>query len=413
MAEFSNTFAINGVIDTSRDVLSNLQALASAAGAWVTYDITQGKWAFVINRAGTSIKSFTDSNIVGSINISGTGITELYNSVEIEFPHRDLKDRKDYITFDIDSSDRFPNEPDNKLNIGQELVNNPVQAQLLASRELKQSRVDKVIEFRTDYSAMGLRAGDLIDVTNTMYGFTNKLFRIITINESDDDDGQLVLSITALEYDADVYDTTGLIYSEKTIDNGIISKDTNTAVKAKDGESAGFDLTKALLGAGGAGLLLSLLNSMTRTSGDSAFGLAPTAFSFKTSFISATVTTGAEVYISTGYSSTIPITGYYRIKYNINWGGGASGSTGPNGTQKNSAIAWSRNGVFFDPTNNAEAANSSTGDNNVQIFEDHIIEAAPIYFQQGDTVQFYFAYATTWPTAQFLINGELQLVQRA
>ena len=96
-----DVFAINGLIDTNQSALKNIQALASAAGTWVTYDVNAGLWSMIINRAGTSIKSFNDDNIIGSITMGSTGITELYNSVEIEFPHKDLTDQKDYIKFSI------------------------------------------------------------------------------------------------------------------------------------------------------------------------------------------------------------------------------------------------------------------------------------------------------------------------
>jgi hypothetical protein len=234
MPTYSNVFAVNGLIDTNNTIVQNLQELCAASGCWLSYDISQGKWAVAINSAGSSVASFNDTNIIGGINISSTGLTELYNSVEIEFSHKDIKDQKDYVIYSIADEDRYPNEQDNILEIQTDLVNNPVQAQLLAARQLKQSRVDKVIEFRTDFSKLGLKAGDLIDVTNTPYGFTSKVFRIVSIQEDDADDGVLSLSIQALEYDADVYDTTGLIYNERKIDNGIITQQNNTAITASN-----------------------------------------------------------------------------------------------------------------------------------------------------------------------------------
>ena len=174
----SGLYNINGVISTDKSVLQNLNALCTSAGSWMTYDISDGKWSVVINRAGSSAASFTDSNIIGGINVSSTGINDLYNSATIEFPHKDLRDQTDYIDFDIPTVDRFPNELDNRLSLRIDLLNDPIQAAYIASAELKQSRVDKIIEFRTDFSKLGLKAGDLIDVTNTVYGYTNKMFRI-------------------------------------------------------------------------------------------------------------------------------------------------------------------------------------------------------------------------------------------
>ena len=213
-------YRINGLLATEKDVMSNMEQLCNAAGCWLTYDIHDGKWSFVINKTATTSKTFNDSNIIGSITISGTGLNDLYNKVKVEFPHRDLRDQTDFIEIEIPAEDRNSNEPDNTLNIKYDIINDPVQAELLGFIELKQSRVDKVIRFKTDFSSIGLKAGDLIDVTNSIYGFTNKLFRVVTIGEADGDDGSIVLDITALEYDSSVYDENLTSYT-RTDANGI------------------------------------------------------------------------------------------------------------------------------------------------------------------------------------------------
>lgn len=257
MPSLINAFRINGLIDTKSDVLSNINKIADAAAVWVTFDVNTGKWALIFNDVDTSILSFNDSNIIGSINISGTGLTEAYNKVSVEFPHKDLRDQTDYIDLSIPVGDRFNNEIDNTLNIKLDLVNDPVQAQYIAGIELKQSRLDRVIEFRTDYSGLGVKAGDLIDVTNSQYDFTNKVFRVTKTEEVDTDDGTIELSITALEYSADVYNTSGLIYEERTRVSGIDAKITNTATQQKDDQSTGETLLRLL----GLNLLTGLFNS--------------------------------------------------------------------------------------------------------------------------------------------------------
>jgi len=393
-------FTINGVIDTGQSILSNLELLASAAGSWLTYDVTIGKWAFVINSTGSSIKSFSDSNIIGAINVSSTGITELYNSVEIDFPHRDLKDARDYITFVIDSNELYPNEPDNRLKISFDIVNNPVQAQLLASRELKQSRVDKVIEFRTDYTSIGLKAGDLIDITSTMYGFTSKVFRIISIQEVDEEDGTLSLSIRALEYDSNVYDTTGLTYSARTIDNGIITKDANTATKRSDNEAVGFDLSNALLGLGGVALLNALLKGFA--SGDRNLGqpgLTPLIFTADVPTIEITTTSSlasiVEAIYNTGYTVNAPYSGYYKVDYLVNWGGVGGNPPPIIGCLKNSRISIFINGI--EQATDPNRGTASTGDAWSPLFEDQSLSAF-VYANQNDIIEFKIGLSTNWPT---------------
>ena len=214
-------YRINGVISTDKTVMQNMETLASAAGSWMSYDPNTGKWSVIINKSETSIFSFDDSNITGSITVNGTGLTDLYNSVRVEFPHIDLNDQLDYVSVTVPDIDRNANEPNNELQIQYDIINDPVHAEMLGFIELKQSRVDKVIRFTTDFSAMGLKAGDVIDITNTIYGFTNKLFRIVDITETDNDDGNILLSITALEYDENVYNTDDFYRYERSNSTGI------------------------------------------------------------------------------------------------------------------------------------------------------------------------------------------------
>ena len=251
----TNVFSINGVIDTNNPVLENMEAIATAAGAWLTYDTQTGLWSVVINQTGSSVASFNDNNIIGGINITSTGLTELYNSVEIEFPNADILDQKDYIKFEISGADRYPNEVDNELQIKSEIINNSVQAEAIASRELKQNRIDKIIQFQTDYTKLGIKAGDLIDITSTMLNYTAKIFRVITVSEEDGDDGVLILNITALEYDAGVYSTVGLTRTARSIGNQITARRNNTAIQTSEDQDFGDQITRLLIANALAGLL--------------------------------------------------------------------------------------------------------------------------------------------------------------
>jgi hypothetical protein len=199
-----------------------MESIANSAGAWVTYDIMEGKWAVVINKPRDPDAYFNDDNIIGSINVSGTGLSDLYNSVEVQFPHRDLNDQSDFINIEIPDEDRNPNEPDNTLTLSYDQVNEPIQAQLLGLIELKQSRIDLVIQFTTDFSQINIEAGHVIAVTNSIYGWTDKLFRVVSLTEVENESG-INIEITALEYDANVYDTTDLYRYLRTNADGIIT----------------------------------------------------------------------------------------------------------------------------------------------------------------------------------------------
>ncbi len=254
----NSSWRISGVIDANKNVVENIDTLATASGCWASYDINTGKWAVIINKPTASVKSFNDTNIIGSISVSGTDLNELYNSVQVQYPHRSLLDQKDTIVYSINPANRFPNEQDNTLNFSIDCVNEPVQIEALAIRELKQSRIDKIIQFRTDFTSLGLKAGDVIDVTASMYGFSAKKFRIQSISEEDNDDGTLVLAITAFEYDDAIYNTSDLIRENRTPINNIIDKNCNDTIKTKDDVNFGSTLLKLL----GANMVTGLLNSV-------------------------------------------------------------------------------------------------------------------------------------------------------
>jgi hypothetical protein len=218
-----NRYQINGLVDTEENVLDNAENLCSAAASWLTYDTRDGKWGVVINRAVSSVASFNDSNILSNVSVGGTGLTDLYNSVKVEFPHRDLRDSADYVKIEIPANERNANEPNNTLVITYDNINEPVQAELLGFIELKQSRVNLTVEFEVDYSSYGLKAGDVIDLTNDRLSFASKPFRIISITEQTKGDGAMSFSISALEYDADVYSVINITRFTRSNEDGIIT----------------------------------------------------------------------------------------------------------------------------------------------------------------------------------------------
>ena len=220
--QISNQFTVNGVIDPTKPVLENLERMAVNSGCWLTYDVYNGKWGVVINQEGESQFSFTDDNILGPIAVSGTGLSERYNAVKVSYPRGDINDQVDFVKVNTPTADKHIYEQDNTLDMTLDMCNDPVQAALIANRELKQSRVDLVIDFEADFTSQGLTAGDIIDITNAELSWTNKLFRIITIREVDDDNGSLYYSFTALEYDADVYDNDLTRLTAET-NNGIVT----------------------------------------------------------------------------------------------------------------------------------------------------------------------------------------------
>ena len=219
-------YEVNGVISTGDTVKNNIDKISIAGEAWSSFDYSQGQWKIVTNRAATngelaSAFVFNDDNIIGDVGITATNLEDLYNNLEVEFASRKIRDQNDYFKAEISSSLRNDLEPDNKLSLRLDLANNALHAARIGLIELKQSRYDLIITFRSDYSALQVEAGDVVKITNSVYGFTDKLFRVSKTREVEDEVGGITVEITALEYNADVYTDETLQDSADTAGSGI------------------------------------------------------------------------------------------------------------------------------------------------------------------------------------------------
>jgi hypothetical protein len=300
---------INGVVNTENSVLTNINKIADAAAAFFTWDIELGKYSIVLNDpVTTASRTFDDSNIVGSITVSAPSMTETYNSATIRFPHKDLKDDTDFVTVEISAGDRYPNEPDNELTMSTDLVNDPAHAQYLASLELNQSRAEDIIQFSTDFSNLGVKAGEVIAVTSSQYGYNSKWFRVISVKEIDSEDGQLLINIVAQEY-TDIWNTA-LQRTDVNKKTGIPPIILCDIVKESDAEAV----------------------TNTIVNSPSVARLTNELFAFQTNrinipeiiYTTPDFTFASELYpqniLDTGYSFTVPYNGRYLISYFANYG---------------------------------------------------------------------------------------------
>lgn len=203
-------YRINGVIDAGQSVLSNLDKIMSCCDSWMAYNAASGQWSIVINKAETAAYSFNDNNIIGEIRVSATDITQSVNQVEAKFPNGEARDQPDYVNLKTPTGLLYPNEPVNKYSVSYDLINDSVRAQYLANRVLEQAREDLIVSFSTTYYGIQVDAGNVVSVTNSDYGWTNKLFRVVKVNEASLPDGSLGARLEMTEYSAAVYDDASI-----------------------------------------------------------------------------------------------------------------------------------------------------------------------------------------------------------
>ena len=204
-------YQIDGGLSMFDTAKQNIDKICQSGGAFFTYNNKQGKFGVVPNRAATTQEQtdaflFNDDNIISDIKISSTELFSLFNEIEVEYPSVNQKDQTDLYYATIDPALRNANEPDNKLEYRLHMCNDRSRVSNLANIDINQNRVNRIVEFTADFSAIQVDVGDVIKLTSTLYGWTNKLFRAMRITEQEDTEGMLTVKLILLEYDDDVYD---------------------------------------------------------------------------------------------------------------------------------------------------------------------------------------------------------------
>ena len=170
-----NRFQFNGVIDTNRSIMDNLQEMATSCDCLIKYNEITGLWGVIVQQPTYTVAmDINDSNMIGAITITPTDIANAYNVIECKFPDTSNQDSFNVATFDIAQlapTLLYPNEPINKQTVTLSMVNNNVTAQYVANRLLEAGREDLNITCTIDYTGLQLEAGDIVTVTNANYGW--------------------------------------------------------------------------------------------------------------------------------------------------------------------------------------------------------------------------------------------------
>jgi len=218
-------FRFDGVIDTNRTIMQNLQDMASCCDCLLRYNEILGTWGVVVQSPTYTVAmNINDSNMVSAISITPIDIAGSYNVIECKFPDENNQDSFNSSTFDlaeIAPELLFQNEPVNKQSVSLPLVNNDVRAQYLANRMLKSAREDLQVQCTINYVGLQLEAGDIVSVTSVNYGWDAKLFRINKVVQTFEDSGQVLAKLTLSEFNSAIYDDVSITQFAPVPNTGI------------------------------------------------------------------------------------------------------------------------------------------------------------------------------------------------
>jgi hypothetical protein len=223
-------FKFNGTIDPKRTVMQNLQDMSSCCDCLIKYTEITGLWGVVVQSPNYSVAmNINDSNMISAIQITPLDIAASYNVVECKFPDNSNQDAFNSTTFDLANIAPellYPNEPVNKVSLSLPLTNNDVTAQYLAIRLLKSGREDLQVQVSVSFIGIQLDAGDIVTVTNSNYGWVDKLFRINKVVQQFNDDGSINVQLNISEFNPAVYDDANITQFTPAPNTGIGSPTT-------------------------------------------------------------------------------------------------------------------------------------------------------------------------------------------
>ena len=190
-----NIFDCNTALDTSRKVIDNVRDIIKGMRGYLPF--IQGKYKLVIETTGSSVMTLDEDKIIGGYSLASPNKNNKYNRVIVSFINPDRNFQVDERQHPPIDDSGLPNEDRHstmKTADGGFLlegrfdfptITSPYQAEEMAEIILRRSRDNLGLNINVSFDAYDLTIGDIVAITISSLGFTNKLFRVVgmTFNE--------------------------------------------------------------------------------------------------------------------------------------------------------------------------------------------------------------------------------------
>jgi len=194
-------YTTNEVIDTDTRMLDNLEDLLSTCRGGL---ITNEKYKLIVDKpeSTSGIITIDDDHIIGNITFTQASKRTLTNRLRCSFPNEagTINYQDDIVVLEstaLQSSDGLVLNNDVVLTG----VTNKERVLRILNEELNQSRQSGQLSVQVDPSLIDIGVYDIVKFTNTTFGQTNKLYRIMQTVLNPDN----TITLNMKEYDANVY----------------------------------------------------------------------------------------------------------------------------------------------------------------------------------------------------------------
>ena len=238
-------YRLDGVIDASRPVGGVLEDMVTSCAGTLFYGA--GQWVLKAGAYSTPVKTFTDDDFRSGITLeTKISMRDNFNVVQGTF----IDEAEGYITGDYPqvSNATFLSEDNNQesiLDLNLPFTTNATSAQRLAKLTLLRGR--EQMSFSADFStdAIEVEVGDIVQLTHARYGFTNKLFEVLSWQPKvRDEDGALLISMSLRETSQAAFDWNASDATATSNSNTVVpDASTNSTIGSITATNTGFEDT--------------------------------------------------------------------------------------------------------------------------------------------------------------------------
>ena len=193
-------YEINGVLSLDRspqDILADMVASCAGTLFW-----GQGQWQLVVGAYSTPVKTFTLDDFRSEVTLETKPsrrdnfniVRGMFNNAEDDWRRADYPEIRS-ATFISDDSG-----VENVLDFPLPLTTSKATAQRIAKMTLFRAREGMTLSAKFSLKALEVQVGDIIEITNSRYGFSAKDFEVIGWRlEASRDSGELSVGLTLRE----------------------------------------------------------------------------------------------------------------------------------------------------------------------------------------------------------------------
>lgn len=213
----SKRYTLNGVVNTENKLIDNLKELLTSCNGQILWSINE--WKLAIDKAQEAVMTIGETVIVGNMDIKRGSLSSRQNTIKAKYLKPELGYQFDVL--DIVSNDYKAIDNNKTYSLERELLftSSLNEAFRLSVLDLKRSRLDLSIKFKTIISSYALQAGDVVAINYDIFGWSAKKFRITS--QILDADG--LLEYEAVEYDSNIYDTSDFELASSYQDSSMTS----------------------------------------------------------------------------------------------------------------------------------------------------------------------------------------------